>query len=354
MDAAQRGRDILGERALDLADEAQGDVELRVALPAGAGDAAHQREQAFPDKGRRAEADEQAVHDADRLTLNRGRGKPVLLVLPRWNTDIPPIRQLCRAKEFKMANWSDPRPGAPYATQTGARSDAIDAGLRSYMLSIYNYMASAVLLTGIVALLFSQTSLMQVLVNFNLAGRPTGMTGLGWIVTLAPIGIVLAMSFGQNRMSTGTLQVLFWSYALLMGASLSTLFLAYTDASIAQCFFATAAGFAGLSLFGYTTKRNLGPLGAFLVMGVFGLIGAMILNLLIFQSSSFDLIISAVGVLIFAGLTAYDTQKLKNMYDYVRGTDMMGKVVIMGALTLYLDFINMFLFLLRLFGSSRD
>ena len=253
-----------------------------------------------------------------------------------------------------MANWSDPRPGAPYATQAETRTDAIDAGLRSYMLSIYNYMASAVLLTGIVALLFSQTSLMQVLVNFNLAGRPVGMTGLGWIVTLAPIGIVLAMSFGQNRMSTGTLQILFWSYALLMGASLSTLFLAYTDASIAQCFFATAAGFAGLSLFGYTTKRNLGPLGAFLVMGLFGLIGAMILNLLIFQSSQFDLIVSAVGVLIFAGLTAYDTQKLKNMYDYVRGTDMMGKVVIMGALTLYLDFINMFLFLLRLFGSSRD
>lgn len=249
-----------------------------------------------------------------------------------------------------MANWSDPRPGAPYATQAGTRSDAIDAGLRSYMLSIYNYMASGVLLTGIVSLLFAKSGMVDMLVSAS--GR--GLSGLGWIAALAPVAIVMVMSFGQNRIATGTLQLLFWAYALLMGVSLSTIFLVYTDASIAQCFFATAAGFAGLSLFGYTTKRDLGPLGTFLIMGLVGIIVASLLNAFVFQSGQMGLIISGLGVLIFAGLTAYDTQKLKNMYDYVRGTDMLGKVVIMGALTLYLDFINMFLFLLRLFGSSRD
>ena len=249
-----------------------------------------------------------------------------------------------------MANWSDPRPGAPYVSQAGSRADAIDAGLRSYMLSIYNYMASGVLLTGIVALLFAKSSMVNLLVSES--GR--GLSGLGWIATLAPIGIVLVMSFGQNRIATPVLQLLFWAYAFLMGISLSTIFLVYTDASIAQCFFATAAGFAGLSLFGYTTKRDLGPMGTFLIMGLVGIIVASLLNAFVFQSGQMGLIISALGVLIFAGLTAYDTQKLKHMYDYVRGTDMLGKVVIMGALTLYLDFINMFLFLLRMFGSSRD
>lgn len=252
-----------------------------------------------------------------------------------------------------MANWSDPRPGAtPYA-QVDARSDAVDAGLRSYMLSIYNYMASGVLLTGIVALLFSQTSLIGLLYHISESGRLVGIAPLGWIVTLAPLGIVLAMSFGQNRFSTPTLQVMFWSFAVLMGASLSTLAFRYTGESIAGAFFATTAGFAGLSLYGYTTKRDLGPLGAFLIMGAVGLFVAMLINLFL-QSDTMSLVISAVGVLIFAGLTAYDTQRLKLMYDYVRGTEMMGKAVIMGALTLYLDFINMFLFLLRMFGSSRD
>jgi len=235
-------------------------------------------------------------------------------------------------------------------TQADTHADTIDAGLRSYMLSIYNYMASGVLLTGIVALLFAKSSLMGLLVSES--GR--GFSGLGWIAVLAPIGIVLAMSFGQRRFSAGTLQLMFWAYAFLTGVSFSTLFLVYTDASIAQAFFATAAAFAGLSLYGYTTKRDLGPIGTFLIMGVVGLIVAMLLNAFIFQSGTMGLVISALGVLIFAGLTAYDTQKLKLMYDYVRGTDMLGKTVIMGALTLYLDFINMFLMLLRLFGSSRN
>jgi len=253
-----------------------------------------------------------------------------------------------------MANWSDPRPGIASYAASSARGAAYDAGLRSYMLSVYNYMASGVLLTGIVALLFAKTEWIQSLYSVNeLSGR-VGMSGLGWIVALAPLAIVMVMSFGRNRLSTGTLQLLFWAYAFLMGLSLSTLFLVYTDASIAQAFFATAAGFAGLSLWGYTTKRDLSGMGTFLIMGLVGLIVAMALNLLIFRSGQMDLVISAIGVLIFAGLTAFDTQKIKSMYDYVGGTEMQGKAVIMGALNLYLDFINMFLFLLRMFGSSRN
>jgi len=245
-----------------------------------------------------------------------------------------------------MANWSDPRTGA--APYVGVQSDARDAGLRSYMLSVYNYMASGVLLTGVVALLFAKSGYVNALFS------ETGQMGpLGWIVMLAPLGVVMAMSFGQNRMATSTLQLLFWVYAFLMGLSLSTIFLVYTDTSIAQTFFATSAGFAGLSLWGYTTKKDLSGFGTFLIMGVVGIIIASLLNLF-FQSEALAFVISVVGVLVFAALTAYDTQKIKGMYDYVAGTDMQGKVAIMGALNLYLDFINMFLFLLRLFGSSRN
>jgi FtsH-binding integral membrane protein len=253
-----------------------------------------------------------------------------------------------------MANWSDPRPGVSAYVETGARGAVHDAGLRSYMLSVYNYMASGVLLTGIVALLFAKTEWIQALYSVNEVSGRVGMSGLGWIVALAPLIPVFAMRFGRNSFSAGTLQLLFWAYAFLVGLSFSTLFLVYTDASIAQCFFATAAGFAGLSLYGYTTKRNLSGMGTFLMMGLVGIIVALILNLLIFRSGEMQLVISALGVLIFAGFTAYDTQKIKSMYTYVAGTEMQGREVIMGALELYLDFINMFLFLLRLFGSSRN
>ncbi|HEX2803642.1 MAG TPA: Bax inhibitor-1/YccA family protein, partial [Sphingomicrobium sp.] len=153
-------------------------------------------------------------------------------------------------------------------------------------------------------------------------------------------------------MSTGTLQTLFWSFAVAMGLSMSTIFLVYTNMSIAQTFFAVAAGFMGLSLYGYTTKRDLSGMGTFLIMGVVGLLIAMLINLFL-QSTAMMMAISAIGVLLFAGLTAYDTQKIKSMYAYVAGTDMMGKVVIMGALNLYLDFINMFMFLLSFMGDRR-
>ena len=247
-----------------------------------------------------------------------------------------------------MANWSDPRTtAAPFAAAT-AREAAYDAGLRSYMLSVYNYMTSGILLTGIVAMLFSYGGQTSPAATLILQGGP-----LAWVVMLAPLAIVFAMSFGQARFSTGTLQLLYWGFAVLMGLSLSTIFLVYSGTSIATAFFATAAGFAGLSLYGYTTKHDLSGFGTFLIMGLVGLIVASLLNLW-FQSSALNLVISIIGVLLFAGLTAFDTQKIKSMYTHVAGTDMQGKVVIMGALSLYLDFINMFLFLLRLFGSSRN
>ena len=246
-----------------------------------------------------------------------------------------------------MQNQFDPRSttdrygGANTAT-VGVPRAARDAGLRSYMLRVYNYMASGVLLTGIVALLFATSGLAaQVLV-----------TPLRWLIILAPLGFVMAMSFGLNRMQTSTLQALFWAFAVAMGLSMSSIFLVYTGTSIAQTFFAVAAGFAGLSLYGYTTKRDLSGIGTFLIMGVVGLFVAMLINLFL-QSPAMQLAISGIGVLLFAGLTAYDTQKIKSMYAYVAGTDMMGKVVIMGALNLYLDFINMFTFLLSFMGSRE-
>ena len=243
-----------------------------------------------------------------------------------------------------MANWSDPRPTASART-TGAGVDAqagYDAGLRSYMLSVYNYMASGVLLTGIVALLFANSSL----------AVPVLTSPLRFIVMLLPLAFVMVLSFGINRLSTFAAQALYWAFAVAMGLSLSSIFLVYTGTSIAQTFFATAAAFAGLSLWGYTTKKDLSGFGTFLIMGVVGLLVASLINIFL-QSSAFQLVISVIGVLLFAGLTAYDTQKIKSMYFQVAGSDFAGKSVVMAALTLYLDFINMFTFLLQLFGDRR-
>ncbi len=248
-----------------------------------------------------------------------------------------------------MANWNDPRQSqqgfgsVPRAGGDVASRTTFDAGLRSYMLSIYNYMVSGVLLTGIVALLTAQSGL-----AYSFASGP-----LMWIVALSPLAIVFAMSFGRNKFSRATLQLMFFGFAFLMGLSLSTIFLVYTGGSIAATFFATAGAFAGLSLFGYTTKKDLSGFGTFLIMGVVGLIIASVINIFL-GSSTLELAISFLGVLIFAGLTAYDTQRLKNDYQMLRGTEFEGKSVILGALSLYLDFINMFLFLLRFMGAARE
>jgi len=243
-----------------------------------------------------------------------------------------------------MQNQYDPRTTSRIdpAISVGVPRAARDAGLRSYMLKVYNYMASGVLLTGIVALLFANSAF----------GQQIMASPLRWLIVLSPLAIVFAMSFGVNRMKTSTIQTLFWAFAVLMGMSMSTIFKVYTGVSIAQTFFAVTGAFLGLSLYGYTTKKDLSGFGTFLIMGVFGLLIAMVINLFV-QSTAMHFAISAIGVLLFAGLTAYDTQKIKSMYAYVAGTDMVGKTVVMGALTLYLDFINMFQFLLSFMGNRE-
>jgi FtsH-binding integral membrane protein len=247
-----------------------------------------------------------------------------------------------------MADWNDTRQqstgfgSVPRAGDAVARRATYDTGLRAHMLKIYNYMTSGVLLTGIVALLAASTGF-----TASMVGTP-----LMWVVVLSPLAIVFAMSLGANRFSTTTLQAMFWGFATLMGLSMSTIFLVYTGESIAATFFATAGAFAGLSLYGYTTKKDLSGVGTFLVMGLIGLLIAMVINIFL-QSSALGVAISFIGVLIFAGLTAYDTQRLKEQYAMLRGTDFAGKAVVLGALSLYLDFINMFQFLLSFMGS-RD
>jgi len=244
-----------------------------------------------------------------------------------------------------MQNQYDPnttRDGFNPAVSVGVPRAARDAGLRSYMLKVYNYMASGVALTGIVAMLFANTQF----------GVQIMTSPLRWLIIFSPLAIVFAMSFGVNRMKESTLQALFWAFATLMGMSMSTIFMVYTGVSIAQTFFAVTAAFLGLSLYGYTTKKDLSGFGTFLIMGVVGLLVAMVINIFL-QSTAMHFAISAIGVLLFAGLTAYDTQRIKSLYAHVAGTDMMGKTVIMGALTLYLDFINMFQFLLAFMGSRE-
>jgi hypothetical protein len=249
-----------------------------------------------------------------------------------------------------MAEWNDPRTtGVNTAATVGVPRAARDVGLRSYMLSVYNYMASGVLLTGIIALLFANSSLINLIVN-----PATGQaTALFWLVLFAPLGLVFALSFGLNRMSAGTAQGLFWLYAALIGVQFSSLFLVYTGVSIAQTFFAVAASFLGLSLYGYSTKRDLSGMGSFLIMGVVGIFVALLINIFL-RSPALNLAISAIGVLVFAGLVAYDTQKIKSLYAVVAGNDeATAKSAVIGALNLYIDFINLFLFLLRFMGQRR-
>lgn len=227
----------------------------------------------------------------------------------------------------------------------------IDQGLRAYMLRVYNYMALALGLTGVAAL-----------GTFNLAVDNGQLTQFGtllfasplkWVVILAPLAMVFFLSFRINSMSVMAAQATFWIYATLVGVSLSTVFLVFTQTSITQTFFVTAAAFGALSLYGYTTNRDLSAMGAFMMMGLFGLIAASLVNLFL-GSSALQWAISVAGVAVFAGLTAFDTQKIKGMYDYVAHDEtMMGRTAIMGALSLYLDFINLFMMLLNLLGSRE-
>lgn len=231
-----------------------------------------------------------------------------------------------------------------YMTPAQAEAAQIDVGLRQYMLRVYNTMAGGLALTGLVAFLVaSSPAAVQLLFG----------TPLKWVVMLAPIALVFFFSFKIESLKASTAQTIFWVYAGIMGASLATVFLVFTGASVARTFFVTAAAFGGLSLYGYTTKRDLSAFGTFLVMGLIGLIIASIVNIFL-ASSALQFVISAAGVLIFAGLTAWDTQKIKEMYWEADGAEVASKKAIMGALTLYLDFINLFMFLLQFLGVRRD
>ena len=239
------------------------------------------------------------------------------------------------------------------ATQTTV---VMDEGLRAYMLKVYNYMATGVLLTGIIALISFNISVVTdasgAIVTFTEFGNNLFFSGFKWLVMLAPLGIVFYMSFGINKMSSSKAQTVFWIFAALMGLSLSWILLVYTGKSVARVFFITSATFGAMSLYGYTTKRDLTKLGSFLMMGLIGIIIASLINIFM-KSSMMYFVISILGVLIFVGLTAYDTQKIKNMYVESDSGELIGKKAVMGALTLYLDFINLFIMLLRLFGQRR-
>ena len=232
----------------------------------------------------------------------------------------------------------------------------MDEGLRAYMLKVYNYMSTGVLLTGIIALLTFKMSVVTdasgSIVSLTNFGNAIYLSGLKWIVMLAPLGIVFYMSFGINKMSTSKAQTTFWIFAALMGLSLSSILLVYTGLSVTRVFFISSATFGAMSIYGYTTKRDLTKFGSFLMMGLIGIIIASLVNIFL-KSSMMYFAISIIGVLIFVGLTAYDTQKIKNMYSASDSGELMGKKAVMGALTLYLDFINLFIMLLRLFGQRR-
>ena len=232
----------------------------------------------------------------------------------------------------------------------------IDEGLRAYMLKVYNYMTTGLLLTGLVAYFFGKASIVT-----GEMGQIVGVTSIGallfgsplkWVVMLAPLGFVFYLSAKISKMSVSSAQITFWIFSAIMGLSLASIFIVYTQASIARVFFISSGTFAAMSLYGYTTKKDLTKLGGFLFMGLIGIIIASLVNLF-FQSSALHFAISVIGVLVFVGLTAYDTQSIKNMYYAGDSESVGGKKALMGALRLYLDFINLFIMLLRLFDQRR-
>ena len=247
------------------------------------------------------------------------------------------------------------RTTARAAGRSTTRTAEFDAGLRRHMLGIYNYMASGVLLTGIVAYLVFTMAVVQTpggQMALTAFGQAIYLSPLKWVLMLSPLAFILVLSFGVHRLSTPATQGLFWVFCALMGVSISSIFLQYTGTSIARVFFITAAAFAGLSLYGYTTKRDLSGMRSFLVMGLIGVIIASLVNLFL-ASSALHFAVSVIGVLVFAGFTAYDTQRIKSEYYHGYDAAVMAKKSVMDALMLYLSFINMFLLLLSLFGSRE-
>ncbi|MCW1749769.1 Bax inhibitor-1/YccA family protein [Rhizobium acaciae] len=231
--------------------------------------------------------------------------------------------------------------------QTG---EMIDQGLRAYMLKVYNLMALGLAITGVAAYLSFQLAFANG--ELTAFGQAIYVSPLKWVVILAPLALVFFLSFRINSMTVAAAQTTFAVYAALVGLSLSSIFLIYTGQSVVQTFFVTAASFGALSLYGYTTKRDLSAIGSFLIMGLFGLIIASIVNIFL-ASSAVQFAISVLGVLIFAGLTAYDTQRIKELYLEADDVAVAGRKAIMGALTLYLDFINLFMFLLQFMGNRK-
>jgi FtsH-binding integral membrane protein len=243
------------------------------------------------------------------------------------------------------------------ATRVGAgRAAVIDAGLRAYMIRVYNYMAMGVGLTGVVAWITFQAAVVT-----NAAGNIVGLTPFGQtvfggpaviVLMLGTFGLVMFIQFRIQHLQPATALTLFMVYAAAFGLLLSSVFLSYTGASVTRVFFISAASFGALSLYGYTTQRDLSPVGSFLIMGLFGIVIAMLVNMFL-KSTGLDFVISAIGVLVFAGMTAWDTQRIKEMYDPMQDGTVAGRKAVMGALQLYLDFLNLFLFLLRFLGDRR-
>ena len=273
-------------------------------------------------------------------------------------------------RELSGVRIADANPADAGATQGSFMSDfdrniataragyrpevAIDAGLRAYMIRVYNYMMAGLALTGLVAWLTFSQAVVQTGAGLQLT--PFGQTifqgPLMWVFVLAPLGLVMVLSFGINRLSAGTALALFFVYSGVLGLSLASIFLVYTHQSIMQVFFITAATFGAMSLYGYTTQRDLTGVGSFMFMGLIGIVIASLVNMFL-HSSGLGWAISIVGVLVFVGLTAYDTQNIKEMYSPMDDGTVAGRKAVMGALRLYLDFINLFLMLLRLFGDRR-
>jgi uncharacterized protein len=233
--------------------------------------------------------------------------------------------------------------GNRWTARTAMPQVGIDVGLRDYMLRVYNYMAGGLAITGIVAYAAAASGLYQAIAG----------TMLYWVVIFAPLGLVMLLSFRIQNMSLGAAQLSFWAYAGLVGLSLAGLFLVYTGASIARVFFITAATFLAMSLYGYTTRTDLSKFGAFLFMGLIGVVIASVVNIFV-GSTAVQFAISVIGVVVFVGLTAWDTQRIKEMYWEGDGDVVAGKKAIMGALKLYLDFINLFVMMMQLMGNRRD
>ena len=234
----------------------------------------------------------------------------------------------------------------------GTAIPAVDEGLRAYMLRVYNYMLMGLGLTGLAAFSTANTPLVNLFFSYNEQVGAFGPNLLGWVAIIAPVALVFFLSFRVHKMSFATAQMTFWVYAGLMGVSIASILLNFTGASVARVFFITAATFGAMSLYGYTTKRDLTGWGSFLFMGLIGLIIASVVNIFL-ASTMLHWVVSVAGVLIFTGLTAYDTQRIKMTYDVGMSGEAAGKMAIMGALSLYLDFINLFIMLMRILGERR-